>query len=175
MRSGSQGIVCFSKLIPGLWMLQECLAEWSRASRGIDYGTMDSLIGQTKPFARTSSIPKAPFLWLRGACPRGSKTTAPKRHGPIPNTVGEIARCVIESLAMTYQKTLDDLEMVSGRGVPIVHIVGGGANNKTLCRMAANAMGRKVIAGPGGDIDRESAAIKPSRGGAWPTWAKRAA
>jgi rhamnulokinase len=67
---------------------------------------------------------------------------------PIPSSVGEIARCVIESLAMTYRKTLDDLERVTFRGVPIVHIVGGGANNRTLCQMAANAMGRQVIAGP---------------------------
>ena len=144
---GLPGIVCFSKLIPGLWMLQECLAEWSRASRGIDYGTMDSLIGQTKPFASFLDSESAVFL-APGGMPERIKDYCAETSQPIPNTVGEIARCVIESLAMTYRKTLDDLEMVSGRGVPIVHIVGGGANNKTLCRMAANAMGRKVIAGP---------------------------
>jgi sugar (pentulose or hexulose) kinase len=144
---GLPGFVCFSKLIPGLWILQECLAEWTRTFRAIDYSTIDLLIGQTKPFACFLDSESAVFL-APGGMPERIQDYCAATSQPIPSSVGEIARCVIESLAMTYRKTLDDLERVTFRGVPIVHIVGGGANNRTLCQMAANAMGRQVIAGP---------------------------
>lgn len=144
---GLPGFVCFSKLIPGLWIIQECLAEWNRASRAIDYSTMDSLIRRTKPFAAFLDPESAAFL-APGAMPERIKGYCAETSQPIPDSEGEIARCVIESLAMTYRKTLDNLERVIRREVSVVHIVGGGARNRTLCQMAADAMGRKVIAGP---------------------------
>jgi rhamnulokinase len=144
---GLPGFVCFSKLIPGLWIIQECLADWRRSSQAIDYSTMDSLIRQAKPFA-TFLDSENEFFLAPGGMPERIKAYCAESSQLIPNSIGAIARCVIESLAMSYRKTFDDLERVIRRSVPIVHIVGGGAKNKTFCQMAANAMGKKVIAGP---------------------------
>jgi len=144
---GLPDLICFSKLIPGLWIIQACMADWSRSSPGIDYGSIDSLISLAKPFASFLDSESAYFHAPGGMSDR-IKDYCDKTSQPIPQSVGEIARCVLESLAMTYRKTLDDLERNSGREVPIVHIVGGGAKNKTLCQMAANAMHRTIIAGP---------------------------
>ncbi|MBS4206989.1 rhamnulokinase family protein [Bacillus sp. FJAT-50079] len=65
-----------------------------------------------------------------------------------PETVGEVVRCAIDSLALTYKKALAKLEGVIERKIDVLHIVGGGVNNKLLCRLTANVCGVNVIAGP---------------------------
>ena len=54
----------------------------------------------------------------------------------------------MESLAFKYRYTVEMLETVSGEKLDVIHIIGGGVKDKTLCQMTANATGRTVIAGP---------------------------
>ena len=65
-----------------------------------------------------------------------------------PETMGEHVRTCLESLALTYRRTLENLEKLSGRKIKTIHIVGGGAQNELLNQMTADACGRKVVAGP---------------------------
>jgi len=67
---------------------------------------------------------------------------------PLRPEPGAIARCIFESLALKYRRTVEQLERVSGIRIQTVHVVGGGSNNRLLCQMTANACGRPVIAGP---------------------------
>jgi rhamnulokinase len=70
-------------------------------------------------------------------------------HGlPQPATRGEITRLILESIAESYRRTLFDLEILTGQPIDIVHIVGGGSQNELLCRLTAEASGKKVVAGP---------------------------
>ncbi|HEY9525231.1 MAG TPA: FGGY-family carbohydrate kinase, partial [Thermopolyspora sp.] len=59
-----------------------------------------------------------------------------------------LVRCVLESLALAYRRTVRDAARLSGRTVEVVHVVGGGARNALLCQMTADATGLPVIAGP---------------------------
>ena len=43
---------------------------------------------------------------------------------------------------------LERLERVSGREVDVVHVIGGGAQAELLCRLTADVLGRRVLAGP---------------------------
>ena len=67
---------------------------------------------------------------------------------PVPETVGEIARCAYESLALKYRVAVEGLEKVKGGRIDTMNIVGGGINNRLLNQMAADAIGRPVITGP---------------------------
>ena len=67
---------------------------------------------------------------------------------PVPETVGEIARCAYESLALKYRKALEGLEEMKGEPICSLNIVGGGIQNKLLNQMAADATGRPVVTGP---------------------------
>jgi rhamnulokinase len=57
-------------------------------------------------------------------------------------------RCALDSLALKYRHVLATLEgILRGRLDPL-HVVGGGARNRLLCQLAADATGRTVVAGP---------------------------
>ena len=57
-------------------------------------------------------------------------------------------RVILESLAFKYRLVLERMEKVTAKRIDVLHIVGGGIQNELLCQFTANAIGRKVIAGP---------------------------
>ena len=65
-----------------------------------------------------------------------------------PETIGAIVRCILESLALEFRQTLDELELVTGSRPSVIHMVGGGVQNRLLCQFTANATGIPVVAGP---------------------------
>jgi len=71
-----------------------------------------------------------------------------ERGQTVPEQPGGMTRLILESLAATYCKVLENLEILIGRRIQRIHIVGGGSRNKPLNQLAANAMRRTVIAGP---------------------------
>jgi rhamnulokinase len=67
---------------------------------------------------------------------------------PVPETEGELIRCVLESLALTYASTIQAVEEVTGAKIEVIHVVGGGSRNQVLNSFTANACGLPVVAGP---------------------------
>jgi rhamnulokinase len=65
-----------------------------------------------------------------------------------PHTRGDFIRTCLESLALTYRRTLDGLEDILGRPLKTIYIVGGGSQNELLNQMTADACNRVVVAGP---------------------------
>ena len=71
-----------------------------------------------------------------------------ERGEKAPQTVGEIAYCVYNSLAYCYKKAIDELEDITGKHYDTINIIGGGCQNELLNEMIANCCQRKVVAGP---------------------------
>ena len=67
---------------------------------------------------------------------------------PVPGTPGEVARCIFDSLALSYDVYLQELTRLTGQKPKTLHIVGGGANNELLCQWTADVAGIPVEAGP---------------------------
>src|SRR5262249_35029279 len=67
---------------------------------------------------------------------------------PAPASPGAYARTILESLALKYRLTLDQLEEVTGERLTQIRVAGGGSRNRLLNQFTANATGRSVVAGP---------------------------
>ena len=66
----------------------------------------------------------------------------------VPETVGQIARCIYESLALKYRWALEHLEEIKGQRIDQLNIVGGGCQNKLLNQFVADSLDRPVVTGP---------------------------
>ena len=59
-----------------------------------------------------------------------------------------MARCILESLAMSYNEAMNRIRPLVGRCAEVVHIIGGGSLNGLLCQLTANVTAMPVLAGP---------------------------
>lgn len=67
---------------------------------------------------------------------------------PVPESVGELARCIFDSLALSYRTVKEQVESLRGRRIARIRIVGGGCQNRLLNQLCADACEVPVIAGP---------------------------
>jgi rhamnulokinase len=67
---------------------------------------------------------------------------------PVPQSHADFVRCILESLALKYRVTLDQLRQLTPRPLSRIHVIGGGAQNGLLCQFTANATGLPVLVGP---------------------------
>ncbi len=65
-----------------------------------------------------------------------------------PLDAGAVARCVFESLAFLYRRTLDELTTITGQHYTQIQIVGGGCKNEFLNQLCADFCQLPVHTGP---------------------------
>ena len=137
------GRIRLLKNIMGLWILQQCASEW--AHQGIQR-SWDEIVQEAvqAPAFRSFINLEAPEFYCAGDMLGRIRARCARTGQAVPRTVGEVARCVYESLAMRYRYTLDQLEEVTGRRVKALHVVGGGCRNHLLNQFTCNAIGREV-------------------------------
>ncbi|HEU5357201.1 MAG TPA: rhamnulokinase family protein [Actinocrinis sp.] len=141
---GVDGTVRFLRNVMGLWLLQECLREWGRES------DLSALLGAAAQVAARRSVIDAsdPVFLAPGGMPERIVAACQRSDQPIPRDHAEIVRCILDSLAEAYRRTLIEAAELSGKRIELVHIVGGGARNELLCQLTADAVGLPVLAGP---------------------------
>jgi sugar (pentulose or hexulose) kinase len=66
----------------------------------------------------------------------------------VPETVGEVVRCIYESLALKYRHTVENIQTLRGKKATMINVVGGGTKDHFLSQMTADACGLAVSAGP---------------------------
>ncbi len=137
----------FLKNIIGLWLIQESRRHWARNGEQYSYADLEKLALEAEPF-RCFIDPDAPEFVAPGNIPQRVREYCEKTGQYVPQSVGEIMRCIYESLAMKYRLTLEKLEDCTGKTYPAIHVIGGGTKDTLLCRMTASSCERKVTAGP---------------------------
>lgn len=144
---GYGGTIRFLKNIVGLWILQECRRAWANAGRQFGYDQLTEMAADAEPL-RALIHPNDPRFLRPDGMPEKVRGFCIETGQPAPETPGQTVRCVLESLALLYRKTLDDIEAITGRKIRALHVVGGGSKNKLFNQFIASATGRNVLAGP---------------------------
>lgn len=144
---GFGDVTGFLKNIIGLWLIQESRRQWAREGQQYSYADLEKLALEAKPF-QCFIDPDAPEFVPRGNIPERVRAYCEKTGQYVPQTVGEIMRCIYESLAMKYRQTLEKISDCTEKTYNVIHVIGGGTKDTLLCRMTANACGVPVKAGP---------------------------
>ena len=144
---GVAGTIRFLKNIAGLWLVQECRRDFEKQGQPYNYDQLTRMAEMAEPFRTLVDTDHAPFV-SPGDMPAKIAAFAKSTGQPEPRDPGQFIRCCLESLALTYRRTLRRLEEVLGRRYEVLHIVGGGSRNALLNQMTADATGIHVVAGP---------------------------
>ena len=135
------------KNIMGLWLIQECRRDWERQGRKYGWNEIVIEAQGAEPF-RSVIDPDYGEFFAGGDMVRKIQDFCRRTEQPVPETVGQIARCIYESLALKYRWAMERLEEIKGEPLAQLNIVGGGIQNKLLNQMAADSIGRPVVTGP---------------------------
>ncbi|MDQ0850439.1 rhamnulokinase [Arthrobacter sp. B3I9] len=144
---GVDGTIRYLRNVGGLWLLSECQRTWAAE-------------GLTLPLARlledAAELPPGgpqinaddPAFTPPDNMPDRIRAAVRHAGAGLADRPAEVVRCILDSLAAGYARTIRDAERLTGRSIGVVHIVGGGSQNRLLCRLTADATGKPVVAGP---------------------------
>ncbi|NAZ84193.1 rhamnulokinase [Kineococcus sp. R8] len=131
----------------GLWVLQECRRQWAREGLQLGYGDLARLAAGAPALRSLVDLGDEEFR-APDDMPRRLREHCARHGEPVPGSVGEVARCVVDSLALSYRRTVGDLARVTGRSAPSITVTGGGAQHELLAQATADATGLPVRRGP---------------------------
>ncbi len=137
----------YLKNIMGLWLIQETRRQLGRMGQEYSYAQLEQEALKVKPF-QSFIDPDAPEFLKPGHIIDNIKAFCSKSGQRVPETVGEIMRCIYESLAMKYRYVFEFLKESAGKDYAQINVVGGGTKDGFLCQLCANACNTKVVAGP---------------------------
>lgn len=137
----------YLKNIMGLWMIQSVKKEL-KEEKGLDLSfgelcedasrqTISSLVDcNDDRFLAPKNMTKE----VQAACAESGQA--------VPETPGEIASVIYNSLAKCYGDTIEEIQQMTGKTYDSISVVGGGANAEYLNELTAKYTGRTVFAGP---------------------------
>jgi rhamnulokinase len=143
----ANGSVLLLKNMTGLWILQECVRIWEADGKRIAWDEVVEAASNAAAF-RSFIDPAAPELQSPPDMCEAVQQYCAKTGQHVPDSAGEMARCIFESLSFAYRDVVESLERITGRDLNVIRAVGGGCLNRSLCQMTADACGREVVAGP---------------------------
>ncbi|HVH24711.1 MAG TPA: rhamnulokinase family protein [Pseudonocardia sp.] len=144
---GVDGTIRYLHNVMGLWLLSESIRTWSRHGQETDLSEALEAAARL-PAGGPRIDPNDPAFLPPGDMPARIADACRHAGQPVPETVPEVVRCILDSLADAFAETIEQAERLSGHPIEVVHIVGGGARNELLCQLTADACRRPVVAGP---------------------------
>ena len=145
--AGFGGTTRLLKNLVGLWVLQELRRAWAADGTPLEYAPLMDAARAADPFRSLIDLRDGRF-GTPGQMPQKVAGFCDQTGQPAPETPGQFARCVLESLALLYRDTVAELERLTGRRVGRIHVVGGGSRSELLNQFTADATGCEVVAGP---------------------------
>ncbi|WP_104138301.1 rhamnulokinase family protein [Arthrobacter sp. ZGTC131] len=144
---GVDGTIRYLRNVGGLWLLSECQRTWAQEGYR---PALEELLAAAA--ALPSGGPRInaddPAFIAPDNMPGRIRAAVRNTGNVLPDEPARIVRCILDSLAAGYARTIADAERLADVAVETVHIVGGGSQNRLLCQLTAEATGKRVVAGP---------------------------
>jgi len=133
----------YLKNIMGLWMIQSLKKE---CAPQMSYAALCQLAASS---TITSIVDCNDHRFLHPVSMAQEVKLACEENGmEVPQSVGDMAAVIYNSLAECYAKAIREIEEQTGKRYGKIHIVGGGSNAEYLNEITARRCHRKVLAGP---------------------------
>ncbi|GAB5080071.1 rhamnulokinase [Arthrobacter sp. AD-310] len=144
---GVDNTIRYLRNMGGLWLLSECQRTW--AAEGFQ-PELPALLqaAASLPAGGPQINADDPCFIAPDNMPERIRAAVRHTGDVLPDDPAAITRCIMDSLAAGYAKTIRAAEQLADRSVKVVHVVGGGSQNQLLCQLTADATGLPVIAGP---------------------------
>lgn len=132
------------KNIVGLWLLQGLK---KHLSDGISFAQMEEMV---KGEGKTSQVidPDDPGFYHPENMKEAFDHFFEKTGQPLPERFSDYLRCAYDSLCFSFRYHIEQLEILSGKPIEVLHVVGGGSQSDYLCQRIASICEREVISGP---------------------------
>lgn len=140
---GVEGTIRLLKNICGMWLLERCRAVWGETS----YPELIAEAEDSEPF-RSLIHPDEECFANPADMVQAIQAYCKMSGQPVPESRGQIVRCIFESLALRYREVIENLSLLSPRPIETLHVIGGGSRNDLLNQFTSNATGIPVVAGP---------------------------
>lgn len=144
---GANGKINYLKNISGLWLIQETKKALALAGEKYSYNDLEQMARKTEPF-KCLVDPDSPLLSTHGNLPDKIKHFCVQTNQPEPSSVGELVRCIYESLALKYRYAMEQIGQCTGKSFTSLNLLGGGTKDGFLCELTANSINVPVLAGP---------------------------
>jgi rhamnulokinase len=144
---GIDGTVRYLRNVMGFWLLQQVIAEFQRRSYHLSPAELSLASESVPPFSFLIDAEDELLLGQGDMCGRIA-VLARQTSGSVPERPEEFARCIFDSLAVSYRRCIRWLAANALQSIEMIHIVGGGSLNEQLCQLTADACSLPVYAGP---------------------------
>ena len=151
---GIEGTTRFLKNICGMWIYERCRKEWKdeAAASNSDMAALSHSALQQEamkqPAFQSIINPDDTVFANPSSMIAAIQSYCEKTGQYVPKTLGEICRCIFESLALRYRQIFTWLKEFADFDIQVLHIIGGGSLNAYLNQFTANSCGVTVLAGP---------------------------
>lgn len=133
----------------GLWIIQQCMQKWKREyGEDFSWKDVDKSFPSAAAFKTIVNISDPAFVPATSDMNETLRKYCQERNIAVPQSVGEIARTLYESLVFKIKHKLMDLENITAKKIDHIHIVGGGSNNSLFCQWLSDSTGLPLDAGP---------------------------
>lgn len=143
---GYGGAITLLTNLTGLWLVQESRRQWQREGLELSFAALEAQAAASHTAARIDT--QAANLAQPGDVPQRIRAQCAAHGDPVPDTPGDIVRCIYESLADTYARTLAQIQACTGRHINSISLIGGGARGALLPQLTADRTGCTVVTGP---------------------------
>ncbi|MDQ6657102.1 MAG: rhamnulokinase [Actinomycetota bacterium] len=144
---GYGGRIRLLRNVMGLWILQECRRQWASEGIAVSYPELAEMASGAELLVSIVNPDAADFL-PPGDMPARIRDYCVRTGQPAPQSIAEVTRCVVDSLALGYRAVVCDIAVVTGSVAPSISVVGGGAANVLLAQLTADATGLPTYCGP---------------------------